>query len=381
MEADYFSPAGYTLRAGVQATYHRFGDIPIDGFQTDGSVYSGGNRFLAVPARLGEFAAYIENTWHIAPRFRVQPGLRLSRFGTDNNIDILPRFNLRYDIDPDRFILKAGFGRQIQYVHQIQDQSLQTSFHTPARWIPATSDQIDPATGFQANIGVESRPLRGFELRADAYWRSYSGVLIPSGYDLVNLSTENPRSQVEWVQAPAFAGRQRGVGVEISASYRASGWVLWTSYVGQRAAEETTTSTGRLASVPARLSIPHSVRIGTSWTNGSWALALIGEVRNGYPVAVASSEPGVIVSESISSETAIRTGSWDRLPVYGRLDATIGYRFPLLGAGWLAQVDVFNLTNRSNIIGHLYEPGVVIPARSDLKGLPRLPLFKLRVEF
>jgi outer membrane receptor protein involved in Fe transport len=44
----------------------------------------------------------------------------------------------------------------------------------------------------------------------------------------------------------------------------------------------------------------------------------------------------------------------ERLPFYARLDASLGYRFSLLGLRWNAEMQFFNLTDRTNYVDQVY---------------------------
>jgi hypothetical protein len=62
------------------------------------------------------------------------------------------------------------------------------------------------------------------------------------------------------------------------------------------------------------------------------------------------------------------------------VDLTVGYRFRLLSADWTATVEVFNATDRNNILDQTYQPrdtGVTIDRQ---RGLPVLPLLELEME-
>src|SRR5690606_38788910 len=69
-----------------------------------------------------------------------------------------------------------------------------------------------------------------------------------------------------------------------------------------------------------------------------------------------------------------------RLPAYFRLDLAAVRRFDLLGADWHLRLQVYNVTNRRNVIARHYLPadeGMVVQSR---RGLPLLPLFELGME-
>jgi outer membrane receptor protein involved in Fe transport len=69
-----------------------------------------------------------------------------------------------------------------------------------------------------------------------------------------------------------------------------------------------------------------------------------------------------------------------RLPPYLRVDLTVSYQFQLLSAGWTATVEVFNATDRNNILDQTYQlrdTGVNIDRQ---RGLPILPLLELEME-
>lgn len=378
LDAHYFSASGHAFRAGLQFVRHRF-DNGLTSETPDERLAASSQTNRIGP--LYEAAVYFEDTWRPGSRLQVQPGLRISHFGLKSGVDVLPRITTKLTVDPDRLVVRAGVGKQVQYVHQVLDQVPYARGNAGTRWLPSGIGQIRPSSGFQANVGLESRPIRGLEIKLDGYWRSYSGVLVPTGYDVLSIAETAGHGTIGWMPGDVYPGRQRGVGTELSATYRYNGWSLWTTYVGEDLQEETTSSLGVRTFAPSRLSIPHTLRAGTSWMYGRWAAALIAEIRSGYPVAIDAStdiDPGARNGQVVPEVT---TDAFGRLPAYGRIDATVGYAFELVGARWLAQLDIFNVTNRANIIGHLYDQSDSSRTVEDLKGLPRLRLLKLRVEF
>jgi hypothetical protein len=65
--------------------------------------------------------------------------------------------------------------------------------------------------------------------------------------------------------------------------------------------------------------------------------------------------------------------------MYGRLDASVGYRFQALGAAWQARIHVHNALNYRNVVDRTYEATERGITSSDQRGLPLLPLFELQL--
>lgn len=375
VDADYFTQNGHTVRAGAHLTLHDFRNAGLGHQQLA----------TAVPALLGldgeapltalENAAYVQDTWNVHPRLQVQPGLRVSTFSGVGGLQVMPRLNARVVVHPERLLLKGGFGRQVQYVHQVRDRFADTFGLSASRWVPASMDGIEAATGRQVTLGAESRPLPALELAVDAYWRSFRKVLIPIGYDVL----EGPEGADGRLLNRYHPGRQQAAGVEFYGAYRWGPWRGWGSYATGRSLEQVQISRTESSLVLGRFHVPHTGRAGVNWARGRWAFSVAGELRSGYPVA------GSIGSLSEGGPTGVEDGFETdllaSLPAYARLDARVGYRLELLGVLWNAQIDLFNMTNRRNVIGHLYALDGGLAVRHDLYGLPRLPLAKLRVEF
>ncbi len=371
LDGDYFAGRRHSVRAGIHLTMHDFAGGA-------GSIRSSLRGLVDAEARspmqTWEAVAYLQDTWSPSRRLQIQPGLRVSGFGTTHGIDVLPRVSARWTLHPEYFVLKAGFSRQVQYIHQVRDRFADTYGLSASRWVPASEEGLQPAAGRQMGLGVESRPFSGVELSAEVYHRTFSGVLIPTLYAFSAASADPRTSVLEFYHT----GGQQAFGFEFFGSLRRDRWRTWTSYAYGHSEEQGWTSSSHPVFISGRFDVPHVGRAGVSLNHRSFAASLVGEIRSGYPVSIASPPagytPAPTASEGISD--ALRP-----LPTYARLDARVGYQTGLLGMRWNVQMDVFNVTHRKNIIGHIYAVDGTATRRSDLYGLPRLPLFKVRVEF
>jgi hypothetical protein len=58
---------------------------------------------------------------------------------------------------------------------------------------------------------------------------------------------------------------------------------------------------------------------------------------------------------------------------------TAEYTFTLLSARWQAQLALYNVINRRNVVGRRYDPAPTFVRTDDRLGLPLLPLLELKM--
>lgn len=350
LDATYFPGAGHQLQAGFSVVNHRFG------WTVDEGVALG----QAQGVNAVEGALYAQDTWQPTARWQVQPGLRMGFFSKGNYAHLMPRLYTRYELEPGRVTVKAGYSKQVQYIHQVQTAD---SDYTFSRWIAAGTDDVKPATGTQITVGLESQNGTGLTFAADVYWRDFINVrLSENQYAPTRLVSPRGDQVLEYaVEEFHASGASKAYGLELLTTYSSGHWQMWGSYTASRALVrpfDTFTNSYR----SARFEAPHTLRAALNHRGPHWTLTLAGEMRNGYLA------DGQVVGSSYAQL---------RLPVYLRIDAGAGYRFQLLGMKWDAQMQVYNLTNRRNIVGYGLADEAHTLSQSLLTGLSRWPTFRV----
>ena len=379
LDATYFASAVHTIYSGASLAYHSFLNLPL-GLE-EGEVPR--HPFLqsksGIRLRAPESTVHVGDHWRIGSVATLQTGLRASYFGSEAVAHLLPRAALSVNLTPLRSVFKAGMSRQVQYIHQVQD-AYSAAYQLPAsRWVSVAAEGVEPAVGTQYSSGLEIHPVAGLRISSDWYFRSFNNVLLPEARETAPM----PGATVSGRVTDGYVlSEQRAYGLEFLAQLQRGPTRMWASYAAGRSISRPMGSTSGFQ--PTRYDVPHTLRAGASWTRGGLAVSFSGEARSGFPVADAD-----LSLFGLNAEFTEPKNDFGRLPTYARLDARVGYEFSAVGATWNAQLQVFNLTDRSNTVGDLYDDSVNRSqasadrhvVRSALHGLPRLPFLRLQVGF
>jgi outer membrane receptor protein involved in Fe transport len=230
--------------------------------------------------------------------------------------------------------------------------------------------------------GAESYPLPWLTVALDAYWRASERVLLPVDEFQTKDGLEGPGIEVGTLLGQYTRGQARAYGIEASARAERGPWQLWLSYAGGRSLNRAPLL-GETSFRPARYDVPRGLRSAISRNGRRWSFSVSTEWRSGFPYTVpvaryALGDPLDDEATRFLYRPRINNG---RLPPYLRFDAVVGHRFQLVGARFQAQLHLYNVTNRRNVVDRLFDPqDESSVAFRDRKGLPLLPLFELRME-
>ncbi len=169
-DMQYFPTQEHTVKAGVEATYHRFTTLAESSNRTLAAVLDqiGGNTTINAL----EAAIYAQDEWQITPQLSANLGLRLSYFQLGNRLLPEPRASLSYALS-DEVSLKGAFAVSNQFLHLIvrNDISLPTD-----TWFPAT-ENIKPANGVQYVLGAEAYLFdREWQVSLEGYYKTLQNV-------------------------------------------------------------------------------------------------------------------------------------------------------------------------------------------------------------
>jgi hypothetical protein len=336
----------------------------------------------ATDVRAVRMAAYLQDSWTPTPRWTVEPGLRASYFGGGDRVHLAPRLSAQYVVDPRWLVLEGSAGVQVQYLHRLRDRYSLAYDLVSSRWVPS-SERVAPALGGQLGLGTYTQLRPGWSLEVDAYLRGTRQMLVPTDVFQEKEGIDGPGIEVGALLGQYTAGAERALGVEVSMRYERGPWRARLAVSGGRTyvrapARTATESRWR----PSSLDVPVSARSFLGWTNGRWGATIAAEVRSGSPITVPEAryrlgDPTAAEPTAYLYRPEVNNG---RLPPYVRLDLTLQYTFQLLSTDWTASVDVFNLTNRDNVVDRTYRPtdtGVIVDRQ---RGLPVLPVLELKME-
>jgi hypothetical protein len=322
-----------------------------------------------------ETALYAQTSWRPRSNLRVQPGVRVAHFGEGGFLQVSPRLGLQYAPLPDVVMLRAATGRYEQYMHRLRDRHSFLYDLVSSRWIP-TSDEVQPSSSIHFTAGVETRPVRALTISSDVYWYETDNVLLPRDDFQTKDGLDGPGIDVSALLGQYVQGDARSYGFELNASLEHRSWEFLASYTGSRSLTRFDEDTFR----PGRFDVPRTFRGLLGYTWQGLTVRLSGDIRSGYPhtVPVARYVLGDPLSEPhvYLHRPEINNG---RLPPYFHTDLTFQYAFRWGGARWSAQVHLFNITNRRNVLGRQYVPVNGTVDVRDRRGLPMLPLFEIEM--
>lgn len=377
VDADYYPTLRSQLRGGLQVVDHRFYSLLDARIERSAGLVDS----LADEDRVNaaELVAYVQNVWQPTARWKIQPGMRLSHFSSGAYTRLSPRLSLQYALHPRHLVLRGAATSQVQYLQRLRDRYSFLYDLVSSRWVPADG-QVRPSRSGQLSVGLESQPAPGLTLTADVYWRGARNVPLPRDEYQSKDGLEGPGIEVGTLLGQYTLGRERAYGLELAARMEQGPWRLWLGYAGGRT-RSLAPEAGETVYRPARYEVPRSATVVLQRTGLHWQYGLAALVRSGHPltVPVARYEVGSPLDpEPVSYLYRPRINN-GRLPPYARLDATLGYRFRLAGVPWRAQVQVYNLLNRRNVIGRVYDPQDVVVRGRNRYGVPLLPLLELEI--
>jgi hypothetical protein len=314
--------------------------------------------------------------------------VRVSYFSNGDYVHVAPRLSARYTVHPQLLVLRAGVGLHVQYLHRLRDRYSLAYDLVSSRWIPASRcDVVDPgeacvrpAKGIQFGFGARSRPRSWLTLEVSTYARGARDMLVPADVFRTKDGLEGPGIEVGALLGQYTPAEEKAFGVELTAIAEQGPWDVRLGVATGRTFVRAPERSGTRWR-PADLDVPLSVRGAVSWTRGRWDASLATEMRSGYPISVPVAryrvgDPVDATPTTYLYRPQINNG---RLPAYIRFDASLGYRFGFLTADWRARLNLFNLTNRGNVVDRTYRPtdtGVAVDAQ---RGLPILPLLELEM--
>lgn len=377
VHADYYHSVAHELQAGLQVTHQQFGsalDSDLRRSRVAVDTISQQSHLRAL-----KLVGYVQDTWKPAPRWEVQPGVRASYFSSGPYVHLRPRLNVRYTVHPDYLVLRGSGGAHVQYLHRLRDRFSLAYDLVSSRWIPSGS-QVQPATSWQMSTGVQSNPWSELTLELTTYGRHVQHVLIPEDVYRTKDGLEGPGIELGALRGQYVATHERAWGGEVSALYEHGPWRVQVGGAHARTWVAAPPLEGD-GYRPADLDVPYALRGAVGWSAGRWEAALAGEWRSGYPHSepVSRYELGDLIDQTPVDYLHRPQVNNGRLPPYARLDATVGVRFRWLTAQWRAQLNLYNVTNRRNVISRRYEPEADAVRVEDRRGLPLLPLIELEM--
>jgi hypothetical protein len=362
--------------------------------------------------------AWLTDRWTLAPRLRVEPGLRLDWSGLAGEVVASPRLALLADLDHGMRLRVAGglFTQSPGY-----EKLLQSDYFVDLSDADALGLRSERA--WHTVVGLERSFGPGLLARAEGYYKRFDRLIVGrletpgeladrvATYDFPpDLADQRP-SAPQITTVPGNDGAGRAYGVELylarqarSSTDRVSGWL---SYTWGRAE---TTAYGR--TYPSDYDRPHALSLVANYRLSRLIeLGTTVRVQSGFPysmpvgvrvAAVADrndSDGDGNATELIPQRDALGLPVWTadygdannlnsaRLPIFARVDVRVTFRPQWQSRRWQLYLEVINLLNRRNASGLsaelLYDPTSDRPRVTTTRdgSLPLLPSFGVRFRF
>ena len=378
LDVDYFPNLSHQIRGGLSLIDHRF-VTKIDALisyspSLQESLSQRGN------VQTRELAVYVQDHWKPSRKLHVLLGTRLNYFGSGNYFRLSPRLSLQFVLHPKWLVLRGSATRQVQFLQRIRNRFSFLYDLVSSRWIPSDATVV-PSTSRQLSFGGESVPYSWLKLSAEGYFRTGKNILLPRDAFQSKNGLLGPGIDISTLLGQYTRGKERSYGVEIGMDLFLLDWQVLLAYTGSQSENRTPELSNR-SYRPSRFDVPRSFSAVVQRRAGRWQFSLSTVLRSGYPTTVPIAR--YYLTDPVSGDQnyffhmpEINNG---RLPPYFRMDLGIGYRFGFMDANWSAQIHVYNIFNRRNIIRRLYDPSKdnFIPKNS--LGLPLLPLFEIEMQ-
>jgi hypothetical protein len=375
LEMDVFPADALSFKTGVGLIRHRFGSSLEASLSRSAGLVDEVDDGSDVES--SEFVGFVQSTWKPSDRIRIQPGIRITSFEGAGSIRIDPRFSASYAITPT-LILKMAAGTQVQHLHRLRDRYSFLYDLVSSRWVPV-DDEVRPSVSGQAGFGIEARLARPLKVLADVYYRTSDQVLVPRDELQYKEGLEGPGIGVSALLGQYARATTRSYGFEVTSEWQLRRWMAMLSYSGGLS-DSKSPEIGDSEYRPGRYHVPRSVRAVVSRSGARWSYSVSSTIRAGYPetVPAARYSLGSPIDEQNEylHRPKINNG---RLPAYARLDLVGGYRFGWLGGDWSVKLHLYNVTNRTNILGRQYTLSGDEVRIVERGGLPFLPLFELEI--
>lgn len=314
-------------------------------------------------------AWYVQDTWALTHRLRVQPGLRLNHFSNGDYFGWSPRLAARYQLGVDTY-LKAATGVYHQYIFRLarefQGISLLSNVWALADSTARPSRSIHYVAGFETKI-------KRIDFDVEVYYKDYDGL-----YEL----NYDEQESIE-IGDILRRGDGRAYGFDLLLRKRAgrqTGWIALNSGLTERTVNGLNLGPdGRPQSFQSKfdrrvtLHIIHSWRFAERWT-----------VSSRFTRASGQPYTQVFGTGEIELPSGLRWGFQERgelnaqrLPEYQRLDTSIARQFKFKSWDMRAYLQIVNLTNHKNVFNYFWTDGTTHKSkpgtRKEISMLPLLP--------
>ena len=317
-------------------------------------------------------AAWIDDLWHLSPRWLVEGGLRAEALSGRDWAALSPRVSVKYFATPD-LALTAAAGRVTQWLHSLAGDGPFRFFDI---WL--ASDSLTPvASAWHYVAGAERRFHDAGSLKLEAYVKRYDRVLEAN-------TAEDPQV----VGDELLPATGLSYGLDMLARWQrgthASGWLAYSYGLATRARGDqhwwpghdrrhdlNAVATWQLSRY--RLGARFGFATGTPYTpiDGEIARRVYDPSRDHW----GTGDPQILIEPLGASRNSAR------FPPTHRLDLDVSREYHLRGATVSPYLSVVNVYNAKNVFVYRYDYSTDRPTRRAVSQFPTLPSLGVRVAF
>ncbi len=383
-DMDYRPNNNHNIKAGLQSIYHLFtpSALVID----DKIANSNTNKVNQIGAF--ENALYVEDDIKLGLKLRLNPGLRITHFATQqrNYINLEPRFNASYNIN-STLAAKASFSYMNQYIHLLSN----TGVGLPTDlWVPS-SNNIKPQQSWQVAAGFAKDFIEeAFSVSLEGYYKTMDNIIAyKEGASFLGTSSKtdgfSATNNYNWEQN-ITAGQGWSYGTELLVQKKVgklTGWIGYTLSFTQWQFDELNFGKAFWARHDRRHDISvvaiYKIRKMTNDKNGitlsgTWVYGTGNAIT--LPIAEFNApvhNPGSIGNTSSFTQVSQYTGrNQFRMAAYHRMD--VGLQLTRKMKHWIRtwEISVYNIYNRYN--PYFYFINSDIAGNRSLKQVTLFPL-------
>jgi outer membrane receptor for ferrienterochelin and colicin len=383
-DIDYRPNNNHNIKAGLQSIYHLFtpSALVID----DKIANSNTNKVNQIGAF--ENALYVEDDIKLGSKLRLNPGLRITHFATQqrNYINLEPRFNASYNIN-STLAAKASFSYMNQYIHMLSN----TGVGLPTDlWVPS-SNNIKPQQSWQVAAGFAKDFIeKDFSVSLEGYYKKMDNIIAyKEGASFLGTSNNtdgfSTANNYNWEQN-ITAGQGWSYGTELLVQKKVgklTGWIGYTLSFTQWQFDELNFGKAFWARHDRRHDISvvaiYKIRKMTNDKNGvtlsgTWVYGTGNAIT--LPIAEFNApvhNPGSIGTGSSFTQVSQYTGrNQFRMAAYHRMD--VGIQLTRKMKHWIRtwEMSIYNIYNRYN--PYFYFISSDIAGNRSLKQVTLFPL-------
>lgn len=324
---------------------------------------------------------YLQNTWQIAPNWKLKPGIRVNAFSEGNYLRVEPRFSAEFE-PFDALRLQAAYGRYNQFLTLITNEAF-SGFDV---WL-TTDNGVTPAFGDQFVLGAKTQPWEGYGFDVELYYRTMNDLFEldpflpdPAGLDYPDLF----RFGTGYAYGAEFL-MEKQVG-------RFTGFLGYTISVTRRKFPNFNEPIGSNEArfYPPKYDRSHDVNLVLDYQlSERWKATMVFNYATGqaytkplgrtvaldFPFS-SSSGSGTVVDQLIVGKV-----NASRLPAYHRLDLSFSRSGTFFSSGeaeW--QFQIINVYSRRNVWFYNYDLNFPV-SREAVRLLPILPSVSYTINF